>query len=99
MMNASLDGECVDPTIILTASSALSAILHTLIPDHEIPSAMIGRSKLDTEENGGCQSDCGSNSHFSIKRKAHNTITKRRPLFARARSLRRILRRVPMDRY
>ena len=35
----------MDPTLILMASAALAAILHTLVPDHEIPLAMIGRAQ------------------------------------------------------
>lgn len=35
----------MDPTLILMISSAMAAILHTLVPDHEIPLAMIGRAQ------------------------------------------------------
>ncbi|UCC58617.1 MAG: hypothetical protein JSW14_01480 [Candidatus Bathyarchaeum sp.] len=35
----------MDPTVILIISAALSAIFHTLVPDHEIPLAMIGRTQ------------------------------------------------------
>lgn len=34
----------MDPTVILTISATLSAIFHTLVPDHEIPLALIGRT-------------------------------------------------------
>lgn len=35
----------MDITVVLIASAAASAILHTLVPDHEIPLAMIGRTQ------------------------------------------------------
>jgi len=35
----------MDSTIMLMISAALAAILHTLVPDHEIPLAMIGRAQ------------------------------------------------------
>ena len=35
----------MDATLILMVSAALAAILHTLVPDHEIPLAMIGRAQ------------------------------------------------------
>lgn len=35
----------MDLTIVLMASAAISAILHTLVPDHELPLAMIGRTQ------------------------------------------------------
>lgn len=35
----------MDPTLVLVISAALAAILHTLVPDHEIPLAMIGRTQ------------------------------------------------------
>ena len=35
----------LDPTLVLMVSAAVSAILHTLVPDHEIPLAMIGRTQ------------------------------------------------------
>ncbi|MCW4021960.1 MAG: hypothetical protein ACOWW1_06830 [archaeon] len=35
----------MDVTIVLMISAAVSAILHTLVPDHEIPLAMIGRTQ------------------------------------------------------
>jgi nickel/cobalt transporter (NicO) family protein len=35
----------MDATIVLMISAAISAILHTLVPDHEIPLAMIGRTQ------------------------------------------------------
>ena len=35
----------MDSTLILMISAALAAILHTLVPDHEIPLAMIGRAQ------------------------------------------------------
>lgn len=35
----------MDATLVLMISAAVSAILHTLVPDHEIPLAMIGRTQ------------------------------------------------------
>lgn len=35
----------MDPALVLMVSAALAAILHTLVPDHEIPLAMIGRAQ------------------------------------------------------
>lgn len=35
----------MDITLVLMISAAVSAILHTLVPDHEIPLAMIGRTQ------------------------------------------------------
>jgi len=35
----------VDSTLVLTVSAASLAVLHTLIPDHELPLAMIGRAQ------------------------------------------------------
>lgn len=35
----------MDITVVLMASAAAAAILHTLVPDHEIPLAMIGRTQ------------------------------------------------------
>lgn len=35
----------MDPTLVLMISAAVAAILHTLVPDHEIPLAMIGRAQ------------------------------------------------------
>ncbi len=35
----------MDPTLVLMVSAILAAILHTLVPDHEIPLAMIGRTQ------------------------------------------------------
>ena len=35
----------MDPTLILVVSAAVAAVLHTLVPDHEIPLAMIGRAQ------------------------------------------------------
>ena len=35
----------MNSTVMLTISAALAAILHTLVPDHEIPLAMIGRAQ------------------------------------------------------
>ncbi len=35
----------MDPTLVLVISAAAAAILHTLVPDHEIPLAMIGRTR------------------------------------------------------
>ena len=35
----------MDITVVLMASAAVAAILHTLVPDHEIPLAMIGRTQ------------------------------------------------------
>lgn len=35
----------MDSTVMLMISAALAAILHTLVPDHEIPLAMIGRAQ------------------------------------------------------
>jgi hypothetical protein len=35
----------MDSTLILVVSAASTAILHTLVPDHEIPLAMIGRAQ------------------------------------------------------
>lgn len=35
----------MDSTLVLMISAAVSAILHTLVPDHEIPLAMIGRTQ------------------------------------------------------
>jgi len=45
MMNGIVEGDVLDPTIVLIVSAALSAILHTLVPDHVIPLAMIGRTQ------------------------------------------------------
>jgi nickel/cobalt exporter len=39
------EGRLMDTTLILMASAAVAAILHTLVPDHEIPLAMIGRTQ------------------------------------------------------
>jgi nickel/cobalt exporter len=39
------ESEAMDITAILILSAAASAILHTLVPDHEIPLAMIGRAQ------------------------------------------------------
>ena len=44
-MRACGDDDFMDPTVVLIISAALSAILHTLVPDHEIPLAMIGRTQ------------------------------------------------------
>ena len=44
-MNGIVEGDVLDPTIVLIVSAALSAILHTLVPDHVIPLAMIGRTQ------------------------------------------------------
>lgn len=35
----------MDATLVLTISAASLAVLHTLIPDHELPLAMIGRAQ------------------------------------------------------
>ncbi len=35
----------MDPSVVLILSAALSAIFHTLVPDHEIPLAIIGRNQ------------------------------------------------------
>jgi len=35
----------MNPTLVLMISAAIAAILHTLVPDHEIPLAMIGRTR------------------------------------------------------
>ncbi len=35
----------MDQTLVLMASAAVLAILHTLVPDHELPLAMIGRAQ------------------------------------------------------
>ena len=35
----------MDPTLVLAVSATVAAILHTLVPDHEIPLAMIGRTR------------------------------------------------------
>ena len=35
----------MDSPLILVVSAAIAAILHTLVPDHEIPLAMIGRTQ------------------------------------------------------
>jgi len=35
----------MDPTVLLIISAALAGVLHTLVPDHEIPLAMIGRAQ------------------------------------------------------
>ncbi len=35
----------MDSTLVLAISAAVAAILHTLVPDHEIPLAMIGRTR------------------------------------------------------
>jgi len=35
----------LDQTLVLMASAAVLAILHTLVPDHELPLAMIGRAQ------------------------------------------------------
>ena len=44
-MEENVEGYVMDPTLILMVSAAISAILHTLVPDHEIPLAMIGRTQ------------------------------------------------------
>ena len=43
-MKGNIEGDVMDPTLVLMVSAAISAILHTLVPDHEIPLAMIGRT-------------------------------------------------------
>lgn len=35
----------MDPKLVLMISATVAAILHTLVPDHEIPLAMIGRTR------------------------------------------------------
>jgi cytochrome c biogenesis protein CcdA len=45
MTNRNFKGDLLDPTLVLMVSAALSAIFHTLVPDHEISLAMIGRTQ------------------------------------------------------
>jgi nickel/cobalt exporter len=40
-----MDGDLMDHSVALIFSASLSAIFHTLVPDHEIPLAIIGRNE------------------------------------------------------